>query len=147
MSIGCFLDKSHAPSTEELQAALGLAFPHWERLTQFIEMTYAISPDLSFGGKNYGWNLWYRRGGKSLVSLFPQHGHFIAQVVLGKEQVEKALALPLGEKVGALVREAPQLHDGKWLWIPVDCAADVADVAQLLSVKRRPVTPTGGRNR
>jgi hypothetical protein len=143
MSIGGFLDKSQAPSQEELQAALGPAFPHWERLTQFIAATYEIPPDLSFGGKTYGWNLWYRKGGKSLVSLYPQQNSFIAQVVLGKEQVEKALALPLGEKVGTLLRETPQLHDGKWLWIPVTCEADAADVEQLLLVKRRPVTRPG----
>ena len=144
MSIGCFADKSRAPSPEEVQAALGPAFPHWERLTQFIEASFAIPPDLSYGGRNYGWNLWYRKGGKSLVSLFPQHSHFIAQVVLGKEQVEKALTLPLGEKVGSLVRETQQLHDGKWLWIPVTCEADAADVEQLLLVKRRPVKRPGG---
>src|SRR5512136_2552496 len=126
-----------------MQAALGPAFAHWERLTQFIAATYAIPPDLSFGGKNYGWNLWYRKGGKSLISLYPQQGGFIAQVVLGKAQVEKALILPLGEKVGTLVRETPQLHDGKWLWIPVTGEADAADVEQLLLVKRRPVTHPG----
>ena len=64
--------------------------------------------------------------------------------MLGKEQVEKALTLPLGEKVGSLVRETPQLHDGKWLWIAVTCEADAADVEQLLLVKRRPVKPPGG---
>jgi len=144
MSVGCFFDKSQAPSPEEIQAVLGPVFAFWERLTQFIEVTYAISPELSFGGKNYGWNLWYRKGGKSLVSLFPQRDHFIAQVVLGKEQVEKALTLLLGEKVGSLVRETRQLHDGKWLWIPVTCEADAADVEQLLLVKRRPVKRSGG---
>ena len=143
MSIGFFVDKSRVPSPEEMQAALGPAFSHWERLTQYIAVTYAIPPDLSFGGKNYGWNLWYRKGGKSLVSLYPQQNGFIAQVVLGKEQVEKALTLSLGEKVGTLVRDTPQLHDGKWLWIPVTCEADAADVEQLLLVKRRPVTRPG----
>jgi hypothetical protein len=140
MSVGCLLDKSQAPSPEEIQTVLGPVFPFWERLTQFIAATYAIPPDLSFGGKNYGWNLWYRKGGKSLVSLFPQQNGFVAQVVLGKEQVEKALILPLGDKVGTLVRETPQLHDGKWLWIPVTCPADAADVERLLLIKRRPVT-------
>ena len=144
MSIGCFVDKSRAPSPEEMRAALGPAFPYWERLMEFIAATYAIPPNLSFGGKNYGWNLRYRKGGKSLLSLYPQQNGFFAQVVLGKEQVEKALTLSLGEKVGTLVRDTPQLHDGKWLWIPVTCEADAADVEQLLLVKRRPVKHPGG---
>ena len=37
---------------------------------------------------------------------------------LGKTEVEKAMALPLGEKVGRLLRGTPQLHSGQWLFIP-----------------------------
>jgi len=39
--------------------------------------------EFSFGGKNYGWNIWYRKSGKSLVSLYPQEKSIVAQVVLG----------------------------------------------------------------
>ncbi|MBA4375940.1 MAG: hypothetical protein C0401_07185 [Anaerolinea sp.] len=65
----------------------------------------------------------------------------MAQVVLGKEQVEKALCLRLGAKVGNMVRETPQLHDGKWLFIPVTTEVDVQDIEQLLLTKKRPVKP------
>jgi hypothetical protein len=139
MSIGCFLDKSHMPSPEDLQAALGPGFSLWERLLLFIESNYQMPGELSFGGKKYGWNLWYRKSGKSLVSLFPQEGGFVAQVVLGKDQVEKALSLTLGVKVGKMVRDTPQIHDGKWLFIPVTAQEDVQDVEQLLLIKKRPV--------
>jgi hypothetical protein len=146
MSIGCFLDKNHPPSPDELKDALGETFLLWERLLQFIEDTYQLRVEFSYGGKNYGWNLWYRPGGKPLVSLYPQENGIVAQVVLGKDQVEKALALDLGEKVGKMVRETPQLHDGKWLFIPVATETDVRDVEQLLLVKKRPVKKPPGVN-
>jgi hypothetical protein len=63
----------------------------------------------------------------------------VSQVVLGKEQVEKALGLRLGAKVGNMVRETPQFHDGKWLFIPVTTEIDVQDIEQLLLAKKRPV--------
>ena len=112
---------------------------HWQSLVDFIAVQYQIPPDLNFGGKNYGWNLWYRKSGKTLVSLFPQQDGFVAQVILGKDQVEKALALDLGENVGCVLRETPQLHDGRWLFILVKTARDVQDVEQLLQLKRRPL--------
>jgi hypothetical protein len=34
--------------------------------------------------------------------------------------------------------EAPQLHDGRWLFIKVKTAKDVKDIRQLLQIKRRP---------
>ena len=138
MPIGYFLDKSHQPTLEELKAAFGPALPLWEELVRFIEETYSMPPEFTFGGKKYGWNLWYRKSGRSLVSLYPQQGYLIAQVVLGREEVEQAMALPLAEKVAKLLRETPQLHDGKWLFIPVSDTADVHDVEQLLLVKRHP---------
>ena len=139
MPIGCFLEKLSIPTAEEIRATLGMAYPLWQRLIGFNETSYQLPPPaLSFGGKNYGWNLWYRAGGKTLISIYPQQGYLVAQVVLGREQVEKALALSLGEKVGRMLRETPQLHDGKWLFIPVNTAEDAAGVEQLLLVKRKP---------
>ncbi len=62
----------------------------------------------------------------------------VAQIVLGNVQVEQALQLELGEAVGTLLRETPQFHDGRWLFIPVRTARDAEDAKQLLQVKRRP---------
>ena len=139
MSVGFFLDKGHIPTPEELNATLGAAFPFWAEMVKFMEDQYHLSAEFNFGGKNYGWNLWYRKSGKALVSLYPQKDGFVAQVVLGKAEVEKAQALPLGEKVNRLLRDTPPLHDGKWLFIPANDAIDVQDICQLLLIKRHPV--------
>ncbi|RPI32130.1 MAG: DUF3788 domain-containing protein [Chloroflexota bacterium] len=146
MSIGYFADKTQPPSAEELRAALGLAYPLWERLIKFIDDNYQMAVELSYGGKNYGWNLWYRKSGKPLVSLYPKEGCLVAQVVLGKDQVAKALELSLGETVGRMLRETPQFHDGKWLFIPVNTEIEVEDVEKLLLVKRRPLRKPAGGN-
>lgn len=138
MSIGYFVNKDQPPSEDELHTVLGTQYALWEQLQQFILDTYQMTGEMSFGGKNYGWNLWVRKSGKSLVSLYPQAGHLVAQVILGKDQVEQALQLELGENVGRILRETPQLHDGRWLFIPVHSSQDAADVQQLLLVKKRP---------
>jgi hypothetical protein len=53
------------------------------------------------------------------------------------------LGLPLGQKVGKLLREAPLLRDGRRFLIPVldEDEVDAEDVEQLLRVK---VSPVGG---
>jgi hypothetical protein len=139
MAVGYFLEKTHEPTQEEILAALGASAPLWQALLDFIATSFAIPPVFSFGGKNYGWNLWYKKSGKALTSLFPQKDYFVAQVVLGKDQVEKALALELGDKVGRLLRETPQFHDGRWLFIPVSDQVDLLDVEKLLLLKRKPI--------
>ena len=94
--------------------------------------------ELTFGGKNYGWNIWYRQSGKTLVSLYPQQGYFVAQIVLGKDQVEKIFQLKLGKNVRTVFEQTPQLHDGRWLFVKVKTEKDVKDIQELLQVKKRP---------
>jgi Protein of unknown function (DUF3788) len=143
MSIGVFLDKELPPSPQDLLNALSAKRALWEQLTQFIWDNYQMRGDLSYGGKNYGWNLWYRKSGKSLLTLYPNQGYFVAQIVLGREQVEQALALKLGKNVQTLLVETPQLHDGRWLFIKVKTGRDVKDIQQLLQIKKRPKSQAG----
>jgi hypothetical protein len=143
MSTGYFTDRSHQPTPEEIRLALGSLYPLWERLTRFIATNYQIAGEFSFWGPaKSGWNLRYRKTGKALVALYPQKERIIAQVVLGKAQAERALSLKLGEKVSKMLKEAPQLRDGRWLSIPVLNEADAEDVEELLLVKMRPTRRT-----
>jgi hypothetical protein len=136
---GPFTAASHQPSSEDLRPALVPALPLWERLTRFIETVYQAAGRWStWGPANFGWGLRYRRKGKALGALYPQEGWIIVQVVLGKAQAERALGLELGEQASRVLREAPQLRDGRWLSIPVRDKADAADVEQLVLVKMRP---------
>jgi len=138
MTIGLLIDKEYQPTTTAVLEALGAKQALWEGLTQFIADNYPIPGEWNFGGKNYGWNLWYRKSGKTLVTLYPQKGYFVTQIVLGKDQVVPANALKLGKNVRTVLTETPQLHDGRWLFIKVKTAKDVKDIQQLLQVKRRP---------
>ncbi len=143
MTMGYFIDHSHQPSPEEIRLALGSLYPLWERLTRFIDTNYQITGEWStWGPAKHGWGLRFRRQGKALVALYPQEEMIIAQVVLGKAQAERALSLKLGERVGKMLRETPQLRDGRWLSIPVLGEADAEDVEQLLLVKMRPIEGT-----
>jgi hypothetical protein len=142
-TVGYFIDQGHQPSLEEIRLALGSLYLLWERLTRFIDTNYQIAGEWStWGPERYGWGLRYRRKGKALVALYPQKEMIIAQIVLGKAQAERALSLKLGEKVSKMLREAPQLRDGRWLSIPVLNEADAKDAEQLLLVKMRPIERT-----
>jgi hypothetical protein len=138
MSIGYFIEKERRPSEAEMIATLGESCALWERLTRFIQDTYPIPGELSFGGKKYGWNLWYRKSGKTLASLYPRQDGFTVQIVLGRDQVEQVARLDLGANVRRVFETTPQLHDGRWLFIPVEGARDVEDIEQILLVKRKP---------
>jgi len=141
MSISVFSEKLAPPTTEQLRDALGECLPWWDRITGFMQEAYQLPGLLTFGGKNYGWNLWYKRGSRPLLSLYPRSGGLTAQIVLGKKEVEQAVTLPLGEHIARVLRETTPFHDGLWMFIPLESLQDVEDILQLIQVKSRPRKP------
>lgn len=136
MSESCFTDPKHCPTPEEIQSALGSRLPLWKRLTDFIENSYQIHGAWStWGPVGSGWNLRYKRNSKSLTALHPQLERVFAVIVLCAAQAKRALQLELGEKISQILLEAPQLRDGRWLFIPVTTESDIEDVESLLQVK------------
>jgi hypothetical protein len=140
MSIGAFVEKDHPPTRKALERVLGAKQALFEQLAVFMDTAYHLKGEWTYGGKKYGWNIWYRKSGKTLLNLFPQKGGPVAQVVLGREQVQKASALTLGAHVQDVFSRTPQFHDGRWLFIPVRTRRDVKDVQDLVQLKRKPDT-------
>jgi hypothetical protein len=135
MARGIFTDKEHRPTTEEIFAAIGPSRPLWEGLARFIADNYRVQQDLGFYGKNYGWALRFRKGGKALLSLYPGREEFTVQIILGEAQVEEALGLALGQNVRKAIEDAHPYPEGRWLFIKVASKHDLDQVKQLLTVK------------
>jgi len=140
MEFARMLDEDHQPSEEEILAAIG-AGNLWPDLKEYIDQSYDFVPEKVFYGKKYGWTIRYRKSGKTLISLFPEHGAFTALVVLGKKEGEKVAEIldELSSATRDLIGNTKQLHDGKWLWIRVLEPSHVEDVKRLLAVKRKPI--------
>lgn len=135
------IDKTHEPTAEEMMNFIGVQPKEaWSEMKRFIEERYDAAPETVFYGEKYGWTVRYRRGGKTLCSLFPEKGGFTALVVLGKKESEKALSIreELSSKINKLLGDTEQLHDGRWLWIRLLTVEDTKDIKKLLQIKRKP---------
>jgi len=135
MSVGVFTDKAHAPTAEQISAAIGSRRAAWEDTLQVIRESYAHQEDWRFCGKNYGWALRFRKSGKALVSLYPAEGSFTVQLILSQADVDKAYGLKLGKHVRQIIEQAHPFPEGRWLFIPVQSGKDLRDVRQLLALK------------
>jgi hypothetical protein len=139
------MDKTTQPSDVEMTQWIGLPLAEeWTALRKFLEATYAIDPVFNPGGKRYGWNLQYRKGGRPLCEMYPERGSFTVLVILGKVELDQAMERM--ETFGAIVRQAltetPRFHDGCWMYIrvsdPLTGPGDVQDIEQLVMIKRKP---------
>ena len=139
MAIGAFTDKEHKPTRVEIVAAIGSKRPLWENLTSFIVDSYKLKSDFAFYGKNYGWALRFRKGGKALLALYAGQNSFTAQIIITQAQAEKALSSGLSKKASKIIEDAHPYPEGRWLFLKVESEQDLNDVKQLLSVKSNQV--------
>lgn len=130
-------DPDQAPTSAVVRTIIGPAAPLWDDLVGRVEAMGARGT-MNWEGQKYGWALKYARAGRPFVSLTPGVGGFRTLVILGRAQVDEVPGLALGAHVGGIFDAARQYPDGRWLFIPVETAQDVADIVALLETKLPP---------
>jgi hypothetical protein len=136
------LNKDNKPTETEILEYIGDSSPLWVELRSFIEKNYDFLPETIFYGKKYGWTIRYRKGGRTLSSLFPEQGAFTVLIVLGKKEVDKLFAQieTLHDRAKSIFENAKQLRDGRWLWIRVLGLFDIDSIKSIIKIKRKPKT-------
>jgi hypothetical protein len=138
MAESAFLDPACPPDDAEVRAALGPCAPLWDALAVFIAGPCGAVTTWVHEGRTSGWALRAVRAGKPFAALYPEPGVAAIRIVIGERDRDAAFALPLGERVGATLREARRYPDGTWVYARPETAEDIADLERLLAVKLPP---------
>lgn len=127
------------PSRQDMDAYI--QSPLWENLNRFLVDNYEVSPSYSYSGCSGqpGWNVKYQKAGRSLCTLYPMQGFFIALVVIGaKEDAEASLVIPTcDESIQTMYRSAKPLMGGRWLMVNVTNERILEDVKRLIQCRRK----------
>ena len=107
-----------APSLKQI--AEYIDNPLWAEFDSRIRSAYRIEPymDYSRCSMQPGWNIKYKKSGKSLCTCYPMQGYFIALVVIGsRELTEAELLMPFlfGEETLAGCGDFSPLRDSSEL--------------------------------
>lgn len=116
--------------------------PLWIDILNYLETTYKVKPSMSYSkcAAQPGWNVKFQKSGKSLCTLYPMEGYFIALVVVGaKEETQVELASKsLSPYVSNLYRSTPFSCGGRWLMIEVKNREALDDVKKLINIRIYP---------
>lgn len=110
----------------------------WNELCLFLENTYDILPKIDYSkcSMQKGWNLKYKKGSKSLCTLYPMDGYFIVLIVIGeREQLESEFILPTCKRQ---FYETTYSVRGRWLMIEVSEKTVLEDVLKLIQLRVKP---------
>ena len=118
-----------------------IASPLWDDLNKFLQENYEVEPIYSYSvcSGQPGWNVKYQKAGRSLCTLYPMPGFFIALVVIGaKEDMEAGLVLPTcDESIQDMYNNTAALMGGRWLMIHVTSEKILEDVKRLIQLRRK----------
>lgn len=86
---------THKPSMAVISAYVNS--PLFECLCKHLETEYQSKPILDYSrcSMQYGWNVKYKKAGRTLCTLYPMEGYFIALIVISdREKTEAECMLP-----------------------------------------------------
>ena len=112
----------------------------WNALTSKIDSLYDVDRLWNKGFANWKIEYKYRRGGKTLCAFYAKEGVANLLITYGKVEREKFNSLKpfISQQLQDIYENTVTLHDGKWLWIPLDDHINLEDIINMLKLKRKP---------
>ena len=112
----------------------------WQELCAAVETEYETD---RIWGKGFGcwtYEYKYRRGGKTLCTLYAKEDAICLLVTLGRAERDKfeARRNSFSAWLQEIYDTTQTYHDGKWLWIELLNSAHIGELLELLHIKRRP---------
>lgn len=125
------------PTLEDIKAYVNNDL--WDKLCHYLEIQYKVSPKMEYSkcSAQPGWNIKYKKGGKSLCTLYPMENYFIALVVIGnKEQEEAEIIIPsCCNHIQELYNRTAFSCGGRWLMIEVKNENVLEDLKKLIGLR------------
>ncbi|MHA2601474.1 MAG: DUF3788 family protein [Candidatus Thorarchaeota archaeon SMTZ1-83] len=129
------------PTEKEMMDFLGKeAGSLWKTLAEYLAENYDHVATKKPDDNRLEGTIRYRRGGKTLVTLYPKEGELTVLIILGRKEVEKFRTErnEFSPDIIELFKNTKQYHDGRWLHIKVPGPGTLEDIKKLLHLKKKP---------
>lgn len=129
------------PTTAELTNLIGKSlYDIWNSLVSLLDENYDMEHIWNSGGKAWKYEYKYRRGGKTLCSLYAREYCIGFMIIFGKDERAKFEAdrVTYSNETQTIYDKAQTYHDGKWMMFEPTDTALFRDFIRLLHIKRKP---------
>lgn len=132
-------DKTYCPSLEEIGEYVNN--PVFIQFCTDVKSNYVCSEKIEFSSCSweFGWNVKFRKAGKSLCTIYPKDGYFTVLVVVGKKEREavEAVLSEFSTEIRDIYRQTKTGNEQKWLMIDLEDKDKMyADTMHLIGIRR-----------
>lgn len=132
-------DKVHKPDMEEIE--IFVENPLFHELCAHMEAAHKalVSIEYSCDKVLLGWNVRFRKGGRTLCRLYPKRGYFNVLVVVGGREKERVNALlpQMSDAMRELYLNTREGMGQRWLLVDLRAPdASYQDVLRLVSIRQ-----------
>ncbi|PWM21296.1 MAG: hypothetical protein DBX97_02325 [Collinsella tanakaei] len=132
-------DKSYCPALAEIGELV--KNPIFMQFCSDIKAKYKCSEKIEFSSCSWerGWNVKFRKAGKTLCTIYPREGYFTVMIVIGTREKE-AVEVILPECTAELCEIYNQTKTGngqKWLMLDLEDKEEMyRDIFRLIDIRR-----------
>lgn len=133
-------DMNYVPNLEDLSGFI--RNPLFDELCTKLETVYKAKYTIDFSkcSWEYGWNMKFKKSGKTLCTVYPRENYFTALVVVGtkeKEAVEQILP-ELSSEIQNVYHQTKEGNGQRWLMIDLEDEGEIyEDVLRLIEARVR----------
>ncbi|WP_044294487.1 DUF3788 domain-containing protein [Robinsoniella peoriensis] len=133
-------DMNYKPNMEELSTFINN--PFFAELCRHLKNDYKALCKIEYSKDVWlrGWNIKFKKAGKSLCTVYPKENYFTVLVVVSKKEKEQVeyLLPQLSCDIQKAYAETKEGNGQRWLMIDLEtCGGVYDDVAQLIRIRRQ----------
>lgn len=132
-------DKNTCPSFEEISEYIGN--PVFMQFCSEIKNTYGCSEIIEYSSCSWenGWNVKFKKSGKTLCTVYPKECYFTVMIVIGTKQkalVEEILPKCTAE-LQSIYAHTKEGNGQKWLMVDLEDKGQLYnDILRLIQIRR-----------
>jgi len=136
-------DCTHEPSNNQVKEFVGASF--FDDLVDYLQEECKVKPKQFYSdcsmdnGIWKGWNVKYKKSGKSLCTIYPKQGHFLALLPIGSREMDEAalVVATCSDYTQKLYAQSASGYHGKSLAFEVQNQNIVDDMKKLIAVRKK----------
>lgn len=132
-------NKDHVPLLEEIAEYIRNSF--FMQFCDTVKNRYACNEKIEYSNCSWekGWNIKFKKAGKTLCTIYPRESYFTVMVVIGKNEKKKAedFLFCCTSQLKTIYNETKEGNAQRWLMIDLEEENTLyRDILCLLDIKR-----------